>query len=347
MAEIQRARILAATAHVACEDGASNATVASVVACAGVSRRTFYELFVDMQDCLLATIDHAVADAREWALSAYEAAQGGWRAKLRAGLGALLVFFDEQPCIARLLLVEWLAAGPAALECRQRLLGELTRTVDGGRAAGRLADGGSVLTSEGVVGGAVALLQGRLLEQGAAARLTDLLNPLMSMIVLPYLGPAGARRELEHAMPLPPPARTAPALEVDLFKGAGMRLTYRTMLVLEVIEQHPGSSNRRIAQVAGVTDQGQISKLLGRLERLGLIENNQPESHLKGEPNAWTLTSTGAQVVHALRAQSPRPSTPGEHHDLQPASAPQNPSEIRSEQPGSRTARKQTRRGRR
>jgi DNA-binding MarR family transcriptional regulator len=78
-----------------------------------------------------------------------------------------------------------------------------------------------------------------------------------------------------------------------------MRLTYRTLMVLGAVAAEPGASNRRIADTAGVHDQGQISKLLGRLEKLELIHNNgngQP----KGEPNAWTLTPRGREVQQVL-----------------------------------------------
>lgn len=77
-----------------------------------------------------------------------------------------------------------------------------------------------------------------------------------------------------------------------------MRLTYRTLRVLAAIAAQPGASNRHIANHAGVKDQGQISKLLTRLERLRLVHNiatGQP----KGEPNAWTLTDKGQQVEGA------------------------------------------------
>ena len=84
-----------------------------------------------------------------------------------------------------------------------------------------------------------------------------------------------------------------------------MRLTYRTARVLEAIAERPGVSNRMVAEHAGVADQGQISKLLARLERLGLTVNTGA-GHSKGEPNAWTLTQTGAQVAHSIRAHSPR-----------------------------------------
>jgi len=55
-----------------------------------------------------------------------------------------------------------------------------------------------------------------------------------------------------------------------------MRLTDRTVRVLAAIAAiaaQPGLSNRQISQRAGITDQGQISKLLSRLAGLQLIEN--------------------------------------------------------------------------
>ena len=78
-----------------------------------------------------------------------------------------------------------------------------------------------------------------------------------------------------------------------------MRLTYRTMLVLEAIATRPGVSNRLVGELAGVSDQGQISKLLARLERLGLTENTGV-GHAKGEANAWSLTALGHQIAQRL-----------------------------------------------
>ena len=79
-----------------------------------------------------------------------------------------------------------------------------------------------------------------------------------------------------------------------------MRLTYRTMRVLEVIADDPGVSNRSVGEHADIADQGQISKLLSRLERLGLASNTG-QGHQKGEPNAWTLTPTGERVAQTIR----------------------------------------------
>jgi DNA-binding MarR family transcriptional regulator len=89
----------------------------------------------------------------------------------------------------------------------------------------------------------------------------------------------------------------------DPLAGVPMRLTYRTALVLGCIADRPGASNRVIGDQAGVSDQGQISKLLARLERLGLAINTG-DGHLRGEPNAWRLTPKGVRVEHGIRAHT-------------------------------------------
>ena len=76
-----------------------------------------------------------------------------------------------------------------------------------------------------------------------------------------------------------------------------MRLTYRTVRVLMAVAEHPGASNRQVGVASGMNDQGQISKLLSRLHRLGLIANDGI-GPAKGAPNAWTLTTKG-HAIHA------------------------------------------------
>jgi DNA-binding MarR family transcriptional regulator len=120
----------------------------------------------------------------------------------------------------------------------------------------------------------------------------------MGMVVLPYLGAGAARTELEQPLP-PPPPRRLPGPES--LASLDMRLTYRTIRVLQAIAEQPDVSNRQVGRVAGVDDPGQISKLLGRLQRIGLIENTAPPA--KGAPNAWALTSKGAEVQRTIAAQ--------------------------------------------
>jgi AcrR family transcriptional regulator len=58
---IQRARLVGAMVELAAQQGIAHVTVAHVVARSGMSRRTFYETFVDLEDCFLASCEDAYA----------------------------------------------------------------------------------------------------------------------------------------------------------------------------------------------------------------------------------------------------------------------------------------------
>ncbi len=310
VSEIQRMRILAAMAEVASERGAGSVTVAHVVARAGVSRRTFYDLFADREECFLAAFEEAIGRVAAQVIEAYEA-QSTWRERVRAGLWSLLVFLDEEPAQARLCVVESLAAGPRVLERRAVVLRALVRAVDEGRettasstakarASTRKAAELPPLTAEGVVGAVLSVIHTRLSEPKAKT-LTGLLGELMSVIVMPYLGQAAAQKELSRPAPkLKTKTTQAPRDPLD---GLDMRITYRTVRVLMTIASNPDASNRKIATEAGIGDQGQVSKLLARLEHLGLIHNTGV-GPAKGAPNAWALTPRGKQVEQAISVQT-------------------------------------------
>ena len=300
--ELQRARIISAMFDVAARRGASNMSVAHIVERAGVSRRTFYDLFSDREDCLFAAFEDAVSYASERVLPAY-AGERSWREKIRLGLLALLSFLDEQPSMGRLLIVESVAGGPATQQARSEIIAALTRAVEQGRAQAKASSTIPPLVGEGIVGGVLAVIHSRLTGQEIKP-LIGLTNPLMSMIVLPYLGSGPARRELARPLPTNIASQASDATSLsDPFKDAGIRLTYRTVRVLMAIGEHPGASNRVVADRAEINDQGQISKLLTRLERVGMISNTGLPAG-KGAPNAWTLTPSGRRVVATIRTHS-------------------------------------------
>ncbi len=298
--EIQRSRMIAAAVEAAEDVGYAQMTVAQVIGRAKVSRKTFYDVFADREDCFLAAFEQAIAQARLPLREAYQR-ETGWRDGIRSGLATLLIFMDDEPGLAKLCVVEALGAGPRVLEQRAQVLQELAEVIDRGRSVTNATREPPSVTAEGVVGAVFAVLHTRLLE-GGEKPLTDLLGPLMSMITLPYLGSRTAGRELSR-----------PALEIrrdrpkevrtrsrDPLEGLKMRLTYRTVRVLTVIAEHPGASNREIAEGSGIADQGQISKLLTRLSRLELVENTG-EGQEKGASNAWHLSERGGQVERATR----------------------------------------------
>jgi AcrR family transcriptional regulator/DNA-binding MarR family transcriptional regulator len=313
VSDIQRARILSAMVEVTAERGAGNVTVAHVVARSGVSRRTFYELFEDREDCFLAAFDDAIEKIAARVVPAYER-EGSWHEKIRAGLTALLELLDYQLGIGRLVMVETLGAGPKALERRRRVLAQVITAVDEGANEVKRGDGPPPLAAEGVVGAVLSVVHSRMLEYpkgipkghtaGRAPKpLVDLVNPLMAMVVLPYLGPVAARGELDR--PTPAHNGTRRGNTGNPLKDLEMRLTYRTVRVLMAIGSHPGVSNRRVGDAAGISDQGQISKLLARLQHLGLIEN-AGFGQAKGESNSWHLTLRGQEIEQAIREQTER-----------------------------------------
>lgn len=310
LAGIQRARLLAATGQVACERGASNVTVAQVVERAGVSRRTFYEVFTDAEDCMSAALEEALRRAQERTIAAWRT-EGGWRERTRRCLVELLGLFDKDPVLAQLLVVESLSANRSVLQERLRVLDAIVEAIDGAaRGEVDMTGRDMRLSAEGAIGGMLGVLHTRISRQ-APGLLTDLVGPLMGMLVLPYHGAAAARRELSRPLPAAldrtPQEDEAPLLS-DPFKDAGMRLTYRTTRVLDVIADSPGSSNRKIGELAGIGDQGQVSKLLSRLERVGMVANDG-EGAGRGEPNSWSLTVAGRQLIRNLRShteQQPR-----------------------------------------
>ncbi len=302
--------MLASAAYVLAEDGYERMSVARVTNGARVSRRTFYDVFEDREDCFLAVFEDALERVSRCVIDAYQDMEGrDWCERVRDGLGALLIFFEEEPQLAKLLVVDALRAGSHVLQRRAEVLASVAGAIrdSGVKARGDL-ERLSPLTGEGVVGGVLGVIHTRLSAKDPGV-LLELLNPLMAVVVLPYLGSVAAQRELSRIDPRGVMARQAGShrrtsggsgsalLRRDPLAGLPMRLTYRTLCVLEGVAARPGASNREVADLAGITDQGQISKLLTRLEGLGLLCNMAEQGHQPtGEPNAWRLTPRGVQV---------------------------------------------------
>jgi AcrR family transcriptional regulator/DNA-binding MarR family transcriptional regulator len=300
----QRTRILEATAAAASARGIDGGSVTTeeIVERAGVSSEAFHALFTDRDACLLAACELALARARKRTVLAYDA-EPRWLDAVKAGLAELLRFLEDEPEEGRLLIMYSMSGGERLLRRRVQVLATLAEVVDRGRhEAPADRQQPAAIVGEGVVGAVIAVLQSRLVGADGAG-VIELFGSLISIIVLPYLGVGVARRELTR----PAPPVRAPAVAItargDLGGGENVRLTYRTARVLSAIADYPGASNREVADRAGITDQGQISKLLGRLHAAELIVKLGGAKTARGAPNSWRLTDRGTSLLASIRGE--------------------------------------------
>jgi AcrR family transcriptional regulator len=131
IASNQRERLLDAIANVVAEKGYANTRVADITNYAGVSRKTFYELFTDKEQCFLAAYDAITALLMDRMARGLDAvAQGSWEVKVRALLGEFLRFLASEPAFARMCIVEVLGSGAAGLARRDAAIEAFFPVVD-------------------------------------------------------------------------------------------------------------------------------------------------------------------------------------------------------------------------
>jgi AcrR family transcriptional regulator/DNA-binding MarR family transcriptional regulator len=303
ISELQRGRLLSATFALVGEGGYEGVNARRVSERAGVSTRTFYESFSDREDCFLAAFDYAIDGLELEARKGWES-ERDWTARVRAALTALLQTLDREPAVRRLVFVEALAAGPRVLASRARVLESLAGMIDEARAGAKAPSKLPPLVAEGVVGGAFGVIHARLLESRPEP-LVGLLGSLMAMIVLPYRGSAAAARELERPGPRPPARRRdgdgSSRRPLGAASPVDYRLTVRTQMALAAVAGRPGLNNREVSEAIGLSDQGQVSRMMKRLQEQGLVENTQ--AHTKRLARAWILTTDGKAVIDAHRGE--------------------------------------------
>jgi AcrR family transcriptional regulator len=302
-AGMYRARILTAMVDVVADHGFAGSTVKLVTARASVSTRTFYEHFDDLEHCFTAVLVDGTQPILELIRRAFEGTST-WLDAVRSVLASLLMFLDVEPRLARVWLVESLASGPRALECRERLMGEiLAAIVEPWSVADvayvpPLAPQGSFASVLGIV---VAHLVARSPEP-----LIDLLGPLSGVAVAPYLDQSEVARQIERGTQL---ARRIQAGDPRWFwvrdliprtartHTPGNARRGRAWECLLFLADHPGASNREVAVGIGVSHRSQISKLLHSLAGAELVSKC---SEGPGKRNAWRVTQIGLEVSQQI-----------------------------------------------
>jgi AcrR family transcriptional regulator len=194
-----RTRIVAAASEIAARHGEGGVTVSRVIELAGVSRQTFFEHFEDRNDCISEMLEEIVAVATVRVRAAY-ATRRAWPDRIRAGMLALLELLDEEPELARVCVSRAVAVGLGRLTRRRDLLSELVPVLEQGRDHAPAAHRPPDRAATYVIGGTLGMIHARL-RGSDEPTLVDLLDPLMGMVVLPYLGETAALRELSRPRP--------------------------------------------------------------------------------------------------------------------------------------------------
>jgi len=193
----KRQRILSGMLEAVGAEGYDATSVRTVLGRAGLYRQAFYDNFADKDACYLEAFDAGVERIEALAIAAAAAVQG-WRAELRAGLGAILDFFDAEPEVGRALVVEVHTAGSEALAKRAETMKRLADFIDLARTD---CEGGETppgIAPEAIVSGIHAVVHSRL-STGAGTGFRELLPEFMYFAVLPYFGAEAASGEMEAA----------------------------------------------------------------------------------------------------------------------------------------------------
>lgn len=126
---VQRERLTTAMAHVVAEVGYEETTVEQVLVEAGISRRTFYELYDDREDCFLAAYDAAMQRVLRTVTDAYLDCEEPER-RIEHALETFLQLLAAEPDLARMCVVEVFAAGSRARERRADAMEHLAKLVE-------------------------------------------------------------------------------------------------------------------------------------------------------------------------------------------------------------------------
>ena len=189
----QRTRLETAVVAVTAAKGYEATTVGDVLEEAGVGRESFYELFADKRDCMLATHANLVDELEGRVRLAY-LGPAPWPQRVHSAVAEALGFFAERPPVARFMLVELFTVGAPARQRFQEGFNRFVALLDEGLDEGRV-NGGPVRPTSLAVG-AVAARTYEEVVVGRAAELPGLASELTYELLVPFVGEAAAREAI-------------------------------------------------------------------------------------------------------------------------------------------------------
>lgn len=194
----QRTRIIYGTAEVMMAKGYANATVADIVAAAGVARDVFYEHFTDKQHAFLEAQHYPTQYILDTCAAAYFAA-GPWPERVWSGLRMLIELIVENPALSHLRLVECYAAGPAAIRRAEDVTRSFTLFLEEGYHYRPEAQSLPRLCSQAIAGAIFETVQ-RHVSRDDYEGLRRHLPQLVYVAIAPFTGAGEAAGMLERMM---------------------------------------------------------------------------------------------------------------------------------------------------
>lgn len=182
--------------RVTATNGYESTTVGDILGEAGVGRESFYELFDDKLDCMLAAHKILVDELEQQVQAAY-GGPGPWPERVRKALAVTLEWFAADPQAARFVLVELSTIGPAFQATFQSEYARFTKLLDDG-----LGEDGPDPELSRATGLAVGAIMARIYEEvvlGRATELPRLLPDLTYELLVPFVGEEVARAEQQRA----------------------------------------------------------------------------------------------------------------------------------------------------
>ncbi len=192
----QRERLLAAVVRVTASKGYESTSVADILDEAGVGRESFYELFEDKKDCLLAARAILVDDLEATVSAGYDE-PGPWVDRVRNGLAAMLGWFAADPAAARVVMVEIAAVGATSRDLFQTDFARFTKLIDAGIEQEEPVPGLAQVSGL-AVGAALARVYEEIVRD-RTAELPRLLPDLTYEVLVPFVGEEAARTEQHRA----------------------------------------------------------------------------------------------------------------------------------------------------
>jgi AcrR family transcriptional regulator len=190
----QRERLLAAVVRVTANNGYESTSVADILEEAGVGRESFYELFEDKKDCLLAARAILVDDLDATVAAAYNG-PGPWAGRVRGALAAMLDWFAADPAAAKVVFVELAAVGTAARGLFRDDFARFTKMMDDGLDQAEPVPGLPRVTGL-AIGAALARVYEEVVRD-RTSELPQLLPELTYELLVPFVGEEAAETE-EH-----------------------------------------------------------------------------------------------------------------------------------------------------